>query len=318
MSTYPICYAAVNKDEDVRKRSSSGGIFYLIAEYVIDNGGVVFGARYDDSWEVIHHYVENMEGIDAFMGSKYVQSSVGNAYKDVLSFLKQGREVLFSGTPCQVYGLKAFLGKEFDNLITVDLICHGVPSRSVWRKYLKLRAKEKDVEKVNFRDKTEGWLDFSLKVDFLDESCYRKNQHKDLFMKGFLQDIYLRPACYECRFKGVRRNSDITLADLWGCKEIVPELFDDKGTSLVLIQSDKGKKIWTKISRNMKVCKIEGDEYQRYNPNLKVSVNMNKKRAKFYKNCSMQNLKRLTFSIDLIGAVLGKVKQVVKKVIKDE
>lgn len=130
-------YAAINKDEKIRLGSSSGGVFTALAEQTIDEGGVVFGARFDENWEVVHAYTETKEGLTAFRGSKYVQSRIGNAYKDAERFLRNGRKVLFTGTPCLVMGLKLYLGRDYDNLLTVDFLCHGVPSPKAWRLYLK-------------------------------------------------------------------------------------------------------------------------------------------------------------------------------------
>ena len=160
-------YAAKNKKEDIRSQSSSGGVFSLLAEYIIDRGGVVFGARFNEKWEVIHDYVEVKEDIAAFRGSKYVQSQIGDSYKKVEFFLKQSREVLFSGTPCQIAGLNYYLRKKYDNLLTVDLVCHGVPSPGVWRKYLQDQILNKDqsrISNIQFRDKRLGWKNFSFTI----------------------------------------------------------------------------------------------------------------------------------------------------------
>lgn len=281
MRDYPVVYAAINRDIGIRKYSSSGGVFFLIAKCVIEEGGVVFGAKYNDNWEVEHDFAENINDVKSFLGSKYVQSSLGNAYFKVKSFLKEDRIVLFSGTPCQIYGLKAFLGGNYSNLITVDLVCHGVPSRLVWRKYLEYRSAGREIVNVNFRDKTEGWLEFSLKIHYKNGSSYRENLHKDVYMRGFLQDIYLRPACYECKFKGLERDSDITLADLWGCSEIYPKMFDDGGTSLVMVHSVKGDQVWNSIKMKMDFCEIIDEGYQKYNPNILTSVTPNKKERNF-------------------------------------
>lgn len=314
---FPVVYAAINQDGAVRARSSSGGVFYLLAEYVISCGGVVFGARYNSEWEVIHDCTETIEGISAFMGSKYVQSRMGGTYIKVRDFLKQGRLVLFSGTTCQVYGLKSYLGKPYQNLITIDLICHGVPSPKVWREYVELRAEGRKISAISFRDKTEGWMEFSLKIDFESDEAYRKTLNKDLFMKGFLQDIYLRPSCYNCRFRGEHRETDITLADLWGCKVVVPDMFDDKGTSLVLIQSEKGAEIWETISKQMQIRQLQTNDYQNFNKSLKTSVAKPGKRRKFYQDTSWENLEKLTSRKDSLPArALRKAKRIVKKLIK--
>ena len=316
MSDYPIVYAAMNKNDEIRNGSSSGGIFFLIAKYVIECGGVVFGAKYSEIWSVEHGFTESLNGIRDFMGSKYVQSAIKNSYLKTKEFLGQGRLVLFSGTPCQIYGLKTFLGEPYKNLITVDLICHGVSSRLVWRKYLEYRARKKKIVNVNFRDKTEGWLDFSLKIDFENGDTYRKNQHEDLYIRGFLQDIYLRPACYECKFKGIRRESDITLGDLWGCSEIQPEMFDNRGTSLVFIQSENGMKIWDNLREQMKSKRITDNNYQKYNPNILRSISPNKKREKLFHDVSIANMYRFSKNMGILRKVLGKGKIVVRRLMK--
>lgn len=314
---FPVAYAAINQNTEARENSSSGGVFFLLAEFVIEQGGVVFGARYDADWEVAHGYAEDLEGISAFMGSKYVQSRIGDTYIQAKEFLKQGRTVLFSGTTCQIYGLKAYLGKSYDNLITVDLICHGVPSPKVWREYLQLRTEGRKIKAVSFRDKTEGWQVFSLRIDFENGESYRQTLKKDVFMRGFLQDIYLRPSCYHCRFRGEHRDSDITLADLWGCRTVAPDMFDDKGTSLVLIQSEKGADIWKKIRSAMDCRQLLTKDYQRFNKSLTTSVLIPHKRRKFLKDRSLDNLQKLISQKEgLLERVLRKAKRKLKLLVK--
>lgn len=243
--------AAVNPDEKVRLQSSSGGVFSQLAEAVIDRGGVVFGARFDADWRVVHDFTESREGISAFRGSKYTQSDMGDSFRRVRDFLDDGRFVLFSGTPCQVAGLRLFLRKEYENLLTVDFICHGVPSPEVFRRYLseslaEAGASVKDVRHISFRDKSSGWKQYSLAVDFdaPDSSspgriCERNVDNR--FLRGFVRDFYLRPSCSECPAKELKSGSDITLGDLWD-----PELYssdipnDDKGIGLVMANTDKG------------------------------------------------------------------------------
>ena len=246
-------YAAKNHDEEIRKQSSSGGIFTWIAEKVIQEGGVVFGARFDENWEVRHDYTETFEGLAAFRGSKYVQSRIEDNYRKAETFLKQGRKVLFCGTPCQIAGLKCFLRKEYENLLTIDIVCHGVPSPGVWRKYLieKIAGISDDkrnirVEEISFRDKITGWKNysFSLTLSHFDENRIRHNKsyselsRKNYFMKGFLADLYLRPSCYACPAKSGKSGSDITLGDLWGAPNIIGNEDDDRGTCLTLINKD--------------------------------------------------------------------------------
>ena len=238
-------YAAINKDEAVRMRSSSGGMFLALAKWTIEQGGVVFGARFNDQWEVVHDYTETLEGIEPFMRSKYVQSRIGDTFKQAKQFLEQGRWVLYSGTPCQIGGLKTYLHKDYDKLLTVDLICHGVPSPKVWREYLKWMRKNDKVLDVNFRDKTNGWQDFHQLI-LTSNTTIHENQVKNPYLRGFLQNVYLRRSCYDCQFKTTHRLSDITLADAWGIQNFLPDMYDDKGSSLVLIHSELGKSILLK------------------------------------------------------------------------
>lgn len=267
-------YAAKNPNEKIRYESSSGGIFTMLAEHIIDNGGIVFGAGFDLNWEVKHQYTETKEGIAAFRGSKYVQSRIENTYKQAEAFLKQGREVLFSGTPCQIAGLKLFLRKDYVNLITVDFICHGVPSPGAWRSYLSetiVRIKseaEKNtillsqnvipvIKKISFRDKRFGWKKFGLEIQIAVpnttnnlitklENLY-ESLRENAFIKGFLADLYLRPSCHACPTKELKSGSDITIADYWRIHELMPQLDDDKGISAVLINTGKGKSVFDTI-----------------------------------------------------------------------
>ena len=264
--------AAYNKNATKRTECSSGGIFTLLAEKTILDGGVVFGARFNERWEVILDYTETMDGIKAFQGSKYVQASVEHAYKQCENFLKRNRQVLFSGTPCQIAGLNSFLGKNYDNLLNVDVVCHGVPSPMIWRMYLQkqissfITAKKavlkkgfvslsqncmSCIENIKFRDKFYGWKRFHFILDFTEVtsdseqrfvSSINEPHDENLFMKAFLQDLILRPSCYNCKFRGKnKRQSDISIADYWGVQYVMPEMDDDRGTSLVLLNTQKGK-----------------------------------------------------------------------------
>lgn len=234
--------AAINRDEIIRKQSSSGGIFHILAESVINKGGIVFGARFDENWQVVFDYADTIKGVKQFMGSKYVQATIGNAYKTAKRFLEEGRHVMFTGTPCQIAGLHQYLRKSYPNLLTVDFVCHGVPSPKVWGKYLDwIQDNIRKIGEIEFRNKGRGWQNFSFKVSANTDSCSLYVPfHKSHYMNAFLSDIILRPSCYECRSKGGRSNSDITLADFWGISSIFPEMNDDKGTSMVFINTDKG------------------------------------------------------------------------------
>ena len=236
-------YGTINPDENIRRKSSSGGIFTAIATRVIAEGGVVFGALFNDNWEVVHGCVERTEDLYKLRGSKYVQSRIGTVYQEVEVFLTLGRKVLFSGTSCQVAGLKKFLRKEYDNLLAVDVVCHGVPSPKIWKEYIRQFDKESVIEEINFRDKTSGWVGYSFSIRFADGCNVTESHFSNLYMQGFLQNLYLRPSCHNCGFKEGKSGSDITLGDLWG-KKIIPTRFDDNlGVSVVLANTCRGKSI---------------------------------------------------------------------------
>lgn len=261
-------YAAYNRNIEDRAKSSSGGMFILMAKNVIENGGVVFGAVFDESWMVKHTYSETIEGVYAMLQSKYAQSDIGNSFIEVKKFLTEGRQVLFCGTPCQVAGLNHFLRKDYPNLITVDFLCHGVPSPGVWRKYVEkeiiplapcARAGKNSVlnlsinavsviTDIEFRDKSyRGWKKYSFVVRQKSASKADKNtvllsdsHYDNPYMRGFLSDVFLRPSCYDCKCKNGRSGSDITIGDFWCADKVDKNIDDDKGLSLILINnSDK-------------------------------------------------------------------------------
>ena len=312
-------YASKSKDETIRQESSSGGIFTLLAEAIIREGGIVFGAKFDETWNVIHASAENLDKLADFRGSKYVQSIIGNTYKEAKEQLKQGRKVLFSGTPCQIAGLKQYLGKEYKNLLTVDFICHGVPSPLVWERYLcelqenlgidyKFRKdktlsslyKLPAISSISFRKKTYGWKKFSFYLRFvvpqeLSTSTLEEAKEfvepfpKNTYMKGFLADLYLRPSCHYCPSRCFRSGSDITLGDFWGIKEQHPEMDDDKGISAIIVNSEKGFLYTTKINAELLPTKLQAVKVK--NPALYVSCKPHRNRTKFFplkKNHSLE------------------------------
>ncbi len=281
----PLAYACMNKNEEIRLESSSGGIFTLVAEHVIDKGGVIFGACFDNRFELEHNYVKTKEELSKLRGSKYLQSKLGNSYNEVKEFLDLGQIVLFTGTPCQIAGLKSFLGDEiYDNLVTIDIICHGVPSPEVWRKYVEFREKKSNsqAQRIAFRQKNEGWKRYSVSFSFKNNTEYFKILSEDLYMKAFLKDVCLRPSCYDCEFKTLNRQSDITLADFWGIENVLPEMDDDKGTSLIFVNSEIGQDIFNSISINMIFKEVNINEAAKYNSAAIKSVPKNPNRDNFF------------------------------------
>ena len=309
-------FAAKNLDEEIRRQSSSGGVFTLLAERVLQEGGVVFGARFNSQWEVVHDYTETLEGLAAFRGSKYVQSRIEDNYQRAEYFLKKGRRVLFSGTPCQVAGLKLFLREEYENLLTVDFICHGVPSPGVWREYLKKIAARRAaagkntvlsaplnnrddflsrIASISFRDKVLGWKKFSFVVrgsatDGAEQNSVLLSEdlNTNLFLKGFLADLYLRPSCHACPVKSGKSGSDITIGDFWGIWDVLPEFFDDNGVSCVLLNTERGRNNYECITLNSQMANYRDIVIK--NPAVCHSAKLRKRRSDFYQHLGSRTL----------------------------
>lgn len=300
-------YASENKNETVRKESSSGGIFTLLAEQVIEEGGVVFGARFNENWEVVHSYCESKEELAQFRGSKYVQSCIGRVFLEAESFIKAGRKVLFSGTPCQIAGLRLFLKKEYENLLTIDFVCHGVPSSGVFQKYLREiiarkggrknsvfthpnPAQMRDISRIYFRDKSLGWKKFSFSLTLSTPAGVEQNTvflseplNKNIYLKGFLSNLYLRPSCHACPVRDLKSGSDITLGDYWGITRVHPAYRnDDKGVSLVLVNTEKGFLSYERISEETTSLESDFRKAVAINPSIAKDVDMPCKRKDFF------------------------------------
>ena len=244
-ATEPPCYAAWHKDELIRKESSSGGVFSALAEHVLKRGGFVCGAAFDEENHLRHKIISREADLPLLRGSKYLQSEIGDVFSEIKALLEKNQTVLFVGTPCQVAGLNFFLRTKPEQLLTVDLVCHGVPSPLVFDRYVKKieGSAGKKVKSIHFRDKCSGWKKFSITLRGNDGAeLYRRPLEGDAFGKGFLDNLFLRPLCTECPFATIQRHSDITLGDFWGIGDFKKELDDDRGTSLLLIHSEKGKR----------------------------------------------------------------------------
>lgn len=261
--------------------SSSGGVFPALAAKVIEEGGVVFGAVMNADMTVGHAEADTMSGLEKMKGSKYVQSDMYSSYEDVRMYLDEGRKVLFSGTPCQTAGLKAYLGREYGNLLAVDLACHGVPSPGLWDKYVTALEGRYGgrLTQVSFRDKSQSWRNYAF--TFCTADIKVSVPHiKDPYMALFLQDMTLRPSCHACPAKGGRSGSDVTLADLWNVAEVAPELDDDKGVSLAVANTAKGKDALTGSCAGMKVVPLS--EAKKRNAGLDVSAPRPARRDEFF------------------------------------
>lgn len=287
----PRAFAAYHRDRDILMSSSSGGAFSAVATWIIADGGIVCACRLNDELKAVHDFAGSVEELAPFRGSKYVQSDTGLSYSKVKEYLELGRKVLFVGTPCQCAGLRTFLGKVPPDLITCDFICHGVPSPKVFAEYIK-SFEEKLGEKITqfrFRTKDRAWVQSGMQQGTVatTESGKVIGKHpayRDEFMNGFLSDIMLRPSCYECSFKTLPKSySDITIADFWGIGKALPEMNNPEGTSLVLINSSKGMRLFDKVESDIKYNEVPYKKAIKGNRSIIRSSPLNSMRYYFFK-----------------------------------
>lgn len=280
---------AAKYNKPVRMESSSGGIFSVMAENIIDNGGIVYGiAMSEDCYSAEVIRVTDRIDLKKILGSKYLQANAGDIFKAVKRDLTDGYQVLFSGTGCQINGLKLFLGKNYPNLLCVDVICHGVPSPKLWKKYIgSLENKYGKIQSVNFRHKKNGWNNFGLMKN-------QKYHSKDIdsYMQLFLNNYCLRPSCYECAAKSLKL-ADISLADFWGIREVVPNFDDDKGVSLVIVRTEKGHEIFDKVSKRIEYIEVEYEDGVKKNPAEYKSTKKPELRDTFFADMNRMNYKML-------------------------
>lgn len=312
------CIAVKSIDENVRKKSSSGGVFTLLSSQILKEGGVVFGARFNDKWQVVMDFTDNQEGLGKFRGSKYVQASVGNTLLQVEGFLKEGRTVLYTGTHCQISALRNFLGKDYSNLLAVDFLCHGVPSPMLWKKYLE-EISSGDVSKiksVNFRDKSIGWKDFQFVVQLTDGSTISEVFSDNIYMKAFLSDMSLRPSCYRCKSRNGHSGSDITIGDHWAIQDLYPLFDDDKGTSLVLVNTEKGKRFWNLIKKDVESMPTSFEASKKWNGAFYPQTEEHLHRQHFFRMLLKRNDVTQLAKEELVISFLDHVKKYVGKILK--
>ena len=315
----PKVYAVKHKDEDTRAVSRSGGIFTALSDEVLEKHGVVYGCVLNENFDAVHVRADNTEDRNRMRGSKYIQSRLGDTFRNVKADLEEGRIVLFSGTSCQVAGLKAYLQKDYENLICVDIVCHGVPSTKVWDAYLSWQ-KEKNSSKittVNFRNKK----DFGWRAHM--ETLYFENNKvvsSGVFRTLFYGHNVLRPSCYECPYKSTMHPGDITIADYWGIENAAPEFDDNKGVSLVLVNNEAGEKILDEVKDKLiwRETRIE-DSMQ---PPLKAPFPQPETREQFWKDFEIRDFSYITKKYGGAGfkngmkRFLGKVKRKLKRLVK--
>lgn len=283
-------YIFQNTNDEIRRESTSGGAFTAIAEYIIKNNGIVYGAIFDENYKVIHTGIDKIEELYKFRNSKYVQSEIGNCYSEVKQNLNNDRIVCFSGTSCQIEGLKNYLGKDYEKLLLVDVVCRAVPSPLIWKKYLNLRQKEyKNISKIMFRDKYYGYKYSNLSIYNKDNDKkqeYHKGVDSDPYLRAFFSNICDRPSCYDCKFKKLHRESDITIWDCFDVEKYNKEFDDDKGTNRILTHTKKGDNIIKKLTKTNKVEEIDVEKATKGFLAIFQPVKKNERREQFFKDAN--------------------------------
>ena len=319
MSDVLCTYAAYSENNELRKESSSGAIFSLLAEQILDQNGTVYGVAMSQDCKYAEFIrVDKQEDLSKLRGSKYLQARVGNTYQQVKADLESGLAVLFSGTGCQVNGLKCFLGKDYENLYCVDVICHGVPSPKLWREYAHYVESEANAKliNVNFRCKDDSWSDFGIKRINTDHKAMYVSKDKDPYMLMFLRDYCLRPSCYECLAKQ-HKLSDLTIADFWGINEVLPEMNDGKGVSLVILRTNKGSELFDCIKADIVCKKVSYEDGVKGNPAEYRSAKRPEERNYFFDDMATLSFDELKakYAVPTPVSLKQKIKKSIKKLI---
>lgn len=306
-------YAVKNKNLDVVSKSASGGMFSVLSDYVILREGVVCGVVYDDHFEVLHDLAYTKAESERFRSSKYVQSDLRNIFVKIKDILSSGKYVLFSGTPCQVAGLKSFLWKGYDNLLTCDIICHSVSSPKIFQNFMCYAQHKKKIKGINMRWKGYGWNRSTMRIDYDDGSYIAGKSYAKLWYDITFSGLVSRPSCYDCKFCNFNRQGDITIGDFWGVEKVYPDFYDKNGVSLVMVNTLKGEKVFQKIQD--KINFIPSNKECCIQPRLKTPARINPKRDKFwndYYNQSFGNVVNKYWHFSIVSKILFFVERGIK------
>ena len=314
--TLKNCFVAYTKDDRYKSNSSSGGIFPIIATKIINDNGIVIGAAFDKNKKLRHIAITNEIELERLKGSKYLQSDLDN----IFSYIKKNidnKKILFVGTPCQVAGLKSFLKKEYDNLICIDLFCHGVPSPKLFKKYVNELEKDNSDRLVdyNFRDKTTGWDSYSNTAKFCN-STITELQKNNYYMKLFLSDVALRESCFNCNFKIGNKYSDITLGDFWGVTKYYPDMYSKNGVSAIIVNTEKGERILDLIKSELKYKNCKLDEIIVGNPMIKFSTNRPNERDLFFEKIDERSIAELVKKYVPKVSFISKLKNILIRLLR--
>ncbi len=311
-------YATKNKLDEVRMNSASGGMFYTIAKYILNQNGVIYGVVFDKDFHAKHVRTDNLDGIKKMMGSKYSQSELGKTYSDIKKDLQDKKVVLFTGTPCQVAGLNKFLENiDKNNLILVDLVCHGTPSPLLFQEYINFieKTKRKKIKEYYHRSKKKGW-EHTEEIRYDDGTSDYKSRLSQTWKRIFNSNLSLRPSCYSCNYTNINRTGDITIADFWGIEQYDNKFADDKGVSLVIVNTIKGQNIFKQIRGELSVNKRKIEEAINKNPQLISQTKIDySDREKFWNEYKIKGFKYIASKYGGYNNI-GKFKNLVKRILK--
>lgn len=280
----PQCYAVKAQDAGVREASTSGGLFTLLARQIIEQGGVVFGCILEKpSLAAVHVKAVSLDGLAAMRGSKYVQSDLRDTFREVKAELAHGRAVLFSGTPCQIAGLKRFIGRQDEQLLLVEIMCYGVPSPELLRRYKRdcEKQEKKTMTSLLFRQKNPSWHNSQVIREFDDGTRTAERVYDNFYVRLFFENLALRPSCHRCTMREGRSGADLTLGDFWGIESVAPELDDDSGVSALLIHTPHGRSVWETIAPQTIAKSVAYDQVLAGNPFYRTVVSPDPDRARF-------------------------------------
>lgn len=283
----PKAYLAINMDREILFNSASGGVFSAVAKAYCKGDFVIFGVQFDDITNAIHTYTNSLDESKKYMKSKYIQSDINNTYKEAERFLKSGSKVLFTGTPCQIAGLRLFLGKDYENLFCLDLVCHGVPNQIIFNKYIKYIENKYNKKVIDFTfrhktiDKRGKRNSRNIKIKFGDEDIIMSS-NEDEYLKGFHSGLFYRPSCYNCKYANSNRVSDITMADFWGVEKIFKEEDVHKGVSVILVNTKRGQTILKELGKRMDLREVDLNYVINSNGQLKHPPKKHINRRQFF------------------------------------
>lgn len=318
------CFAAINIEEQERLKSSSGGVFIQLAKLVVEEGGVVYGAIFNETWQVEHKRAETMDSVISMMGSKYVQSNLKLTYKETLADLRDNRLVLFTGTPCQISGLRHFLKADYPNLVTVEVVCHGVPSDSYWNAYLSHITKNR-ITSISFRDKSSGWRNYKTVITVDVNRWHRFNKFAvnesysaNLFNRAFIRNLTLRPSCFSCKCKSGKSHADLTIGDFWGIDNTRLLKNDNKGISCIICRTPRGESIIEKCNQ-LKLILCNYNDIIKGNPSIENSANETPIVEEFRRIYLDKGFIQAMAELDRIPVkqrIINNLKLIVKKILK--